>query len=177
MWHKARSLEHSVRIKLIIELFVNHYTMRCPVIYIFSFICYHFSLAFLSPSSFIVSTSPIPRLLLSSSPFLSSSLFFFSFFFCFLSLNIIMYVSRSESLADSTLPEIGQILYSDPESLKEKKCFSMTIKCRLLRFDGISTTFIHKTVLFQTIQFSLSTQFSSIWHIDKTLSGATTEAR
>ena len=30
------------------------------------------------------------------------------------------------------------------------------------------------TVLFQTIQFSLSTQFSSIWPIDKTLSGATT---
>ena len=30
-----------------------------------------------------------------------------------------------------------------------------------------------KTVLFQTIQFSLSTQFSSIWPIDRTLSGAT----
>ena len=31
-----------------------------------------------------------------------------------------------------------------------------------------------KTVLFQTIQFSISTQFSSIWPIDRTLSGATT---
>ena len=31
-----------------------------------------------------------------------------------------------------------------------------------------------KTVLFQTIQFSISTQFSSICSIDKTLSGATT---
>ena len=31
-----------------------------------------------------------------------------------------------------------------------------------------------KTVLFQTIQFSISTQFSSIWPIDSTLSGATT---
>ena len=30
------------------------------------------------------------------------------------------------------------------------------------------------TVLFQTIQFSISTQFSSIWSIDRTLSGATT---
>ena len=30
-----------------------------------------------------------------------------------------------------------------------------------------------KTVLFQTIQFSLSTQFSSIWPIDRTLSGTT----
>ena len=30
-----------------------------------------------------------------------------------------------------------------------------------------------KTVLFQTIQFSISTLFSSIWPIDRTLSGAT----
>ena len=31
-----------------------------------------------------------------------------------------------------------------------------------------------KTVLFQVVQFSISTPFSSIWSIDKTLSGATT---
>ena len=31
-----------------------------------------------------------------------------------------------------------------------------------------------KTVLFQIIQFSISTQFSSIWPIDKTLSSSTT---
>ena len=31
-----------------------------------------------------------------------------------------------------------------------------------------------ETVLFQTIQFSISTHFSSIWPIDRTLSGATT---
>ena len=31
-----------------------------------------------------------------------------------------------------------------------------------------------QTVLFQTIQFSISTQFSSIWPINRTLSGATT---
>ena len=31
-----------------------------------------------------------------------------------------------------------------------------------------------KTVLFQTIQFSISTQFSSIWPRDRMLSGATT---
>ena len=31
-----------------------------------------------------------------------------------------------------------------------------------------------KTVLFQTIQFSISTQFSSIWSIDRALSGSTT---
>ena len=30
-----------------------------------------------------------------------------------------------------------------------------------------------KTVLFEAIQFSISTQFSFIWPIDKTLSGAT----
>ena len=31
-----------------------------------------------------------------------------------------------------------------------------------------------KTALFQEIQFSISSQFSSIWPIDRTLSGATT---
>ena len=31
-----------------------------------------------------------------------------------------------------------------------------------------------KTILFQAIQFCMSTQFSSIWPIDRTLSGATT---
>ena len=31
-----------------------------------------------------------------------------------------------------------------------------------------------KTVLFQTIQISVSTQFSSIWPINRTLSGVTT---
>ena len=31
-----------------------------------------------------------------------------------------------------------------------------------------------KTVLFKIIQFSISTHFSSIWPIDRTLSGATT---
>ena len=31
-----------------------------------------------------------------------------------------------------------------------------------------------KTVLFQAIQFSIGTQFSSVWPIDKTLCGATT---
>ena len=34
--------------------------------------------------------------------------------------------------------------------------------------------FKYKTVLYQTIQFSISTQFSSIWPIDRTLSGAAT---
>ena len=34
-----------------------------------------------------------------------------------------------------------------------------------------------KTVLFQTIQFSISTQFSFIWHIDRTLSGAKTQGQ
>ena len=34
--------------------------------------------------------------------------------------------------------------------------------------------FTCKTILFQAIQFSISTQFSSIWPIDITLSAATT---
>ena len=36
---------------------------------------------------------------------------------------------------------------------------------------------IIKTVLFQTIQFSVSTLFSSIWPIDKSLSGATAQGQ
>ena len=32
----------------------------------------------------------------------------------------------------------------------------------------------NKIVLFQTIQLSISTQFSSIWTLNRTLSGATT---
>ena len=34
-----------------------------------------------------------------------------------------------------------------------------------------------KTVLFQTIQLSLSTQISSVWPINKTLSGAMTPTK
>ena len=34
-----------------------------------------------------------------------------------------------------------------------------------------------KTVLFQEIQLSISTQFTSIWHINRTLSGATTSGQ
>ena len=34
-----------------------------------------------------------------------------------------------------------------------------------------------QTVLFQTIQFSISTQFSSIWLLDRTLSSATTQGQ
>ena len=47
------------------------------------------------------------------------------------------------------------------------------------RAGNISIVYVYrelyvKTVLFQTIQFSISTQFSSIWPIEKTLSGGTT---
>ena len=34
-----------------------------------------------------------------------------------------------------------------------------------------------KTVLYQAIQFSISKQFSSIWHIDRTLLVATTPSQ
>ena len=43
--------------------------------------------------------------------------------------------------------------------------------CRLL----MPNQFLYmETVLFQTIQFSISTQFSSVWPIDRTLSSTTT---
>ena len=57
--------------------------------------------------------------------------------------------------------------------------FGQTVLIQTIQF-GISTVFVHtqlnvKAVLFQTIQFSISTQFSSIWSIDRTLSGVTTQ--
>ena len=39
---------------------------------------------------------------------------------------------------------------------------------------SVSTVSISKSVLFQAIHFSISSQFSSIWPIEKILSGATT---
>ena len=49
---------------------------------------------------------------------------------------------------------------------------------KLFLFKQFSLALVHslkvKTVLFQAIQFSISTQFSSIWPIDMTLSGAPT---
>ena len=45
-------------------------------------------------------------------------------------------------------------------------------KCeKTFRFQAIQFS---QTVLIQTIQFSISMQFSSIWPTDRTLSGATT---
>ena len=51
---------------------------------------------------------------------------------------------------------------------------SKTVPFQTIQF-SISTQFqCQKTVLFQTIQFYISMQFSSIWTKDRTLSGATT---
>ena len=43
-----------------------------------------------------------------------------------------------------------------------------TVLFQTIQF-SVSTVSMTKTVLFQTIQFSISTQFSSIWPIDRTL--------
>ena len=47
-----------------------------------------------------------------------------------------------------------------------------TILFQTIQF-SVSTVSMSKTVPFQIIQFSISTQFSSIWPIDRTLSTAT----
>ena len=49
---------------------------------------------------------------------------------------------------------------------------SKTVPFQTIQF-SISTQFICQTVLFQVIQFIISTQFSSIWPMDRTLSRAT----
>ena len=56
--------------------------------------------------------------------------------------------------------------------------FSQTVLIQTIQL-SIIIVFVYthlnvKTVVFQTIQFSISSQFSSIWPIDRTLSGATT---
>ena len=68
---------------------------------------------------------------------------------------------------------------------RQPKCWTNEENIRFVWFGlvyGISTIvgylmlnpFLYiETVLFQTIQFSISTQFSSIWPIDRTLSGVT----
>ena len=54
--------------------------------------------------------------------------------------------------------------------------FSQTVLFQTIQFN-ISTVSMSKSVLFQVIQFSVSTQISSIWPIDRTLSGATTPSQ
>ena len=60
------------------------------------------------------------------------------------------------------------------------KLFSLVKQFYFKQFSLVSVWFFVytqlniKTVLFQAIQFSISTHFSSIWPIDMTLSGATT---
>ena len=59
--------------------------------------------------------------------------------------------------------------------------FSQTIQIQTIQF-SVKIVFVHtqlnvKTVRFQTVQFCISTQFSSNWHIDKTLRGATTSGQ
>ena len=53
---------------------------------------------------------------------------------------------------------------------------SKTVLFQTIPF-SVSTVSMSKTILFQTIQFSISMQFSSICHIDRTLSGATTQSQ
>ena len=57
-----------------------------------------------------------------------------------------------------------------------------TVKCRNSSISNNSIYHLHaiqmsETVLLKTIQFNISTQFSSIWPIDRTVSGATTPSQ
>ena len=51
-----------------------------------------------------------------------------------------------------------------------------TVLFQTIQF-SISTVSMSKTVLFQAIQFTISLQFSSIWPTDRTLSGANTQGQ
>ena len=91
------------------------------------------------------------------------------FLFCWLSLGLFIW------------PRLGDLFESKyPQNFV---CLILQIWFGLVRFYGISTIVGYlmlnpfsyiQAILFQTIQFSISTHFSSIWSIDRTLSGATT---
>ena len=69
-------------------------------------------------------------------------------------------------------------LSSPNNSIKHLSFIYTLLNIRMVLFQtiqfSISTQFNIKTVPFQTTQSSISTQFCSIWHIDRTLSDATT---
>ena len=69
-------------------------------------------------------------------------------------------------------------LSMNTQFVKNISISSYSVLIQKLQF-SISIVFVHtelniKTVLFQVIQFIISTQFSSIWPINRTLSDATT---
>ena len=57
------------------------------------------------------------------------------------------------------------------------KCFQVLNNNSIKYQSFVYTQLNVKTVLFQTIQFSISTQFSFIWPIDRTISRATTPSQ
>ena len=61
--------------------------------------------------------------------------------------------------------------------LNDQAVLSQTTQFNMITQFYIYTQLSIKTVLFQTIQFCVIIQFSSIWPIDKTLSGATTPSQ
>ena len=109
------------------------------------------------------------------------------FFFFFKSPYLLLHHPPPEyrgRLASTTL-RIIQTLRSEQQS-KILKTFRVIVNCWFNKRESVKIRlvwwhinhcwlfnarfiFIHKTVLFETIQFSLNMQFSSIWSIDRTL--------
>ena len=121
-------------------------------------------------------------------------------FFPSLKHNFLTYHSSKVSWRPDCIFEIHQLWQSGFSRVYSNSCCSCSFEPKILKIDQSShkmysnkmvnfqesTTILNactkksgnllkepRTYKFQTIQFSISTQFSSIWPIDRTLSGAT----
>ena len=110
--------------------------------------------------------------------------------------NVVVFLSDIPSTSDDIVNSCWKVLfrwYLGLETMPTQRVLirwtlavRMYMKLYMVWFGGISTIVVYlmpnqflyiKTVLFQTIQFSISTPFSCIWPIDRTLSSATTSGQ
>ena len=88
-----------------------------------------------------------------------------------------MFIQISSSISNNSVKH-KYTVYLSKTFLFQAIQFSQTVLIQTVQFN-MSIVFVHtqlnvKTVLFQAIQFSVSTQISYIWPINRTLSGTTT---
>ena len=94
--------------------------------------------------------------------------------------NNIVNFQESTTVLNACTKKSGNLSYAIKSSQTKSYIFSIYVKKiwfgfiahQSLKVIDVKSIFIQKTVLFQTIQFRISTQFSSIWPIDRTLSVA-----
>ena len=91
----------------------------------------------------------------------------------------LVYLSKTflfQAIQFSQTVLIQTILFSIGVLFVHTKLNVKTLLSQAIQF-SVNTVSMTKTVLFQNIQFSISMHFSSIWHIDRILSGVTTSGQ